>query len=222
MRPVAAQMLECKPKEVRFGGGCVYRNGSAIGNGISFRDVAAKCILEHICLSRHGFFDSPPTSWDPKTGHGAPYVTYAYATQIAEVEVDTETYEVNVKKIWASHDVGKAINPNLVRGQIEGGVLQGMAYALMEYLKVDDNGRILNNAFSTYILPSIGDMPEIIPHIVESRWPEGPYGAKGFAETPLMGVAAAIGNAISHALDGLDVNEVPILPEVLFEMKENK
>ncbi|GAB4319731.1 MAG: hypothetical protein Kow0059_13860 [Candidatus Sumerlaeia bacterium] len=222
MRPAAARMLGCRPGQVVFRDGRVFaKNGAAGSRSLSFAEVAARCHQEHIALSRHGFFDSPPTSWDPETGHGEPYVTYAYATQIAEVEVDIETAEVSVKKVWASHDVGKAINPALVRGQIEGGVLQGMAYALMEFIKTDETGRIRNNAFSTYILPTIGDMPEITAHIVESRWPEGPFGAKGFSETPLMGMAGAVGNAVAHAL-GVNPTRVPMLPEYLFDLLEEQ
>jgi len=178
----------------------------------SFSDLAEQCCNKHIPLSGHAVFDSPPTSWKQDTGQGKAYVTYSYATQIAEVEVDTETGEIELKDVWAVHDVGKAINPTQCLAQIEGGVLQGVGYALMEFIDLDEKGRINNPSFSTYIIPTSLDAPRIHPMLVEAAYPEGPYGAKGFGETPLMGMAGCIANAVENAT-GLDITKIPILPE---------
>ncbi|MBN1755421.1 xanthine dehydrogenase family protein [bacterium] len=166
-------------------------------------------------MSHEGWFISPETSWDPETGQGKAYFIYSWATNIAEVEVDIETGQVKVLKITAAHDMGKAINPLLVEGQIEGGALQGMGYGLMEEVLVDE-GRIINPNFSTYIIPTVIDAPEFQPIIVEKPFRDGPYGAKGFGELPLMGVAPAVTAAISHAL-GITLHEIPATPERILE-----
>ncbi|NCB40644.1 MAG: xanthine dehydrogenase family protein molybdopterin-binding subunit, partial [Erysipelotrichia bacterium] len=103
-------------------------------------------------------------------------------------------------------------NPQQVEGQIEGGTLQGVGYATTEEIRHDANGRMLNNAFATYILPTTEDTPEIEPIIVEHPYDRGPYGAKGFGEVPLMGVAPAIANAIFNAT-GVRLRKLPIKPE---------
>ena len=211
-KKVAGDLLGCKSREVVIKNGCYSAKSNS--KYVTFVDVIRECEGRHLSLSVQGFFDSPPTSWDPGTGQGSPYVTYSYATQIAEVEVDIETGEVKVLNVWAAHDLGKAINPVLATGQIEGGIVQGMAYALMEHLRVDEKGSFLNPSFSTYILPTIADIPQIHTKIIESAYPQGPFGAKGFGETPLMGMAACIANAVTNAT-GVNITQIPILPENL-------
>ena len=218
MKNVAADMLQCTPSDVLLKNGRFFEKAKE--KKIPFGEVAEECHSRHIPLDTHGFFDSPPTSWDPATGQGKAYVTYSYATQIAEVDVDIETGEVKVLDIWAAHDVGKAINPQMTAAQIEGGVLQGLGYALMEFIETDDRGLIQNPSFSTYIIPTSKDVPPIHPAIVESAYPEGPYGAKGFGETPLMGVAACIANAVSDAT-GSDITTLPLLPERIKYLPRN-
>ena len=223
MKKCASLILECNEDEVVLENG-LFRSKNPVSLTVSFEKTAGECKLRHIPTSFQGFFQTPETSWDPETGQGKAYVTYSYATQIAEIEVDMETCEVNVLNIWAAHDVGHAINPREVKGQIEGGVVQGMGYALSEFIRHDEKGKIMNPAFSTYIIPTILDIPDIQAIIVESGYPEGPYLAKGFAETPLMGMAACIANAVSNAL-GINVTSIPILPEGLIKAvrkQENK
>ena len=118
-------------------------------------------------------------------------------------------------RIYAAHDVGKAINPQAVEGQIEGGTIQGVGYALYEEI-VQKRGKIQNPHFSTYIIPTAADIPEIIPIIVECPYPGGPYGAKGFGEQPLMGIAPTIANAVCNAV-GISVNELPLTPERIWK-----
>ena len=210
MYETASKALDCSPSEILLQNGKFTRSNSS--ESLDFAEVASRSYFEHLPLSAYGYFKTPDTTWDADEGRGKAYVTYSYATQIAEVEVDMETGEIEVLDIWAAHDVGKAINPKQVEAQIEGGSIQGLGYALLEDLKISQKGFIENPSFSTYIIPSIMDVPEIHPIIVEDAYPEGPYGAKGFGETPLMGMAACISNAVSMAT-GFNITRIPILPE---------
>jgi CO/xanthine dehydrogenase Mo-binding subunit/aerobic-type carbon monoxide dehydrogenase small subunit (CoxS/CutS family) len=169
-------------------------------------------------LMGEGTFD-PPTSPLDVDGQGIPYATYAFAAQIAIVEVDIELGTVKVLRIVAAHDVGKAINPTLVEGQIEGGIAQGLGLALMEeYLP----GRTEN--LHDYLIPTIGDVPEVESILIEDREPLGPSGAKGIGEPALVPTAPAILGAIHHAT-GVRMHRVPVLPHRLREAilaRENK
>jgi CO/xanthine dehydrogenase Mo-binding subunit/aerobic-type carbon monoxide dehydrogenase small subunit (CoxS/CutS family) len=157
-------------------------------------------------LVGEGHFDPPTTPLDPD-GQGIPYATYGFAAQIAEVEVDIELGTVKVRRVIAAHDVGRAINPIQVEGQIHGGIAQGLGLALMEeYLP----GRSEN--LHDYLIPTVGDMPEIEVIIIEDREPLGPYGAKGIGEPALIPTAPAILGAIHHATGGR-VTRVPATPE---------
>ncbi|MBN9090976.1 MAG: molybdopterin-dependent oxidoreductase [Reyranella sp.] len=161
-------------------------------------------------LMGEGTFDPPTTPLD-ENGQGIPYATYAFAAQIAIVEVDIELGTVKVLRMVAAHDVGKAINPTLVEGQIEGGIAQGLGLALMEeYLP----GRTEN--LHDYLIPTIGDVPEIECLLIEDREPLGPSGAKGVGEPGLVPTAPAILGAIHHAT-GVRVHRVPVLPHRLRE-----
>jgi len=169
-------------------------------------------------LLGEGAFDPPTTPLD-KDGQGVPYATYAFAAQIATVEVDTELGTVKVLRIVAAHDVGKAINPTLVEGQIEGGIAQGLGLALMEeYLP----GRTEN--LHDYLIPTVGDVPEVESLLIEDREPLGPSGAKGIGEPALVPTAPAILGAVHHAT-GVRATRVPLLPHRLraaILAKENK
>ncbi len=179
---------------------------------VLLKKIVKSCAAKRRPLSAEGWHVSPPTSWDDATGQGNAYVTYAWATNLAKVKVDRETGEVKVLKIWSAHDVGKAINPALAEGQIEGGVVQGMGYALTEEMLMDSAGRFLNTDLATYVIPTAADQPEIEAILVEHPYPDGPFGAKGFAEQPLMGIAPAIANAVRDAV-GVRVRELPLTPE---------
>ncbi|HSI01929.1 MAG TPA: molybdopterin cofactor-binding domain-containing protein [Reyranella sp.] len=161
-------------------------------------------------LMGEGTFDPPTTPLDTD-GQGVPYATYAFAAQIAVVEVDGELGTVKVLRMVAAHDVGKAINPTLVEGQIEGGIAQGLGLALMEeYIP----GRTEN--LHDYLIPTIGDVPEIECLLIEEREPLGPSGAKGVGEPGLVPTAPAILGAIHHAT-GVRMHRVPVLPHRLRE-----
>jgi CO/xanthine dehydrogenase Mo-binding subunit len=157
-------------------------------------------------LSGSGYF-SPPTVALDANGQGVPYASYGFAAQVAEVEVDTELGTVKVLHIHAAHDVGRAINPTQVEGQIHGGVAQGLGLALMEEYV---SGRTDN--LHDYMIPTFGDVPPITVHIIEDAEPLGPYGAKGVGEPALVATAPAILNAIHHAA-GVRIRQIPATPD---------
>jgi aldehyde oxidoreductase len=161
----------------------------------------------HVLLGE-GSFDPPTTALDAN-GQGVPYATYAFAAQLAVVEIDVELGTTKVLRIVAAHDVGRAINPLQVEGQIEGGIAQGLGLALMEeYLP----GRTEN--LHDYLIPTAGDMPRIETILIEDAEPLGPFGAKGVGEPGLVPTAPAILGAIDHAT-GVRMLQVPVLPHRL-------
>ena len=161
-----------------------------------------------ICFVGSGHFNPPTVPLDAD-GQGVPYATYGFAAQIAEVEVDLELGTVKLLHIHAAHDVGRAINPTQVEGQIHGGIAQGIGMALMEEYV---NGRTDN--LHDYLIPTVGDVPPITVHLIEDPEPLGPWGAKGVGEPALVATAPAILNAI-HAATGVRMREVPVTPSRL-------
>jgi xanthine dehydrogenase molybdenum-binding subunit len=145
----------------------------------------------------------------------APAMPGYYGAIFAEVEVDIETGEVIVVKLTTAFDVGRAINPDLVEGQITGGAVMGMGFALTENLLLRD-GQILNSSFADYRLLRACDVPEIVPIIVESNEPTGPYGAKGIGEGCMVNVASAISNAICHAT-GVRLTDLCMTPDSILQ-----
>jgi CO/xanthine dehydrogenase Mo-binding subunit/aerobic-type carbon monoxide dehydrogenase small subunit (CoxS/CutS family) len=173
---------------------------------------AAEIDLAALPGAGHGYALVAEESYDPPTlpldadGQGAPYAVYGWGAQIAEVAVDPALGTVRVLRITAAHDVGRAINPLLAEGQIEGGIAQGLGMALMEEFLP---GRTEN--LHDYLIPTTGDMPQIVPILVEVPDPEGPLGAKGLGEHVLIPTAPAILNAIRHAC-GARLTRLPALP----------
>jgi CO/xanthine dehydrogenase Mo-binding subunit len=171
---------------------------------VSFADIAARALHAGLPLKWQGYFDPETTPLDEATGQGSPYATYAYACHLAEVAVDTVTGEVLVERVVAAHDVGCAINPENVRGQILSGVAMGMGYALMEeYIPG------ISHSMKDYHIPTAADMPLVVPIIIEDPEPTGPFGAKGVGEPALIPTAPAIVNAICDAL-GRRLVDMPV------------
>jgi CO/xanthine dehydrogenase Mo-binding subunit len=156
--------------------------------------------------------------WDDVKYQGDAYGAYAWAVYVAEVSVDTRTAEVRVEDFVAVQEVGKVINPILAAGQIEGGVAQGIGFALYENV-VWQEGRMVNGQMTNYIMPTSMDVPPIRVFFEELPYARGPAGAKGIGELPLDGTAPAVANAIAHAI-GADIRQIPITPEKLMEMLE--
>jgi xanthine dehydrogenase molybdenum-binding subunit len=161
-------------------------------------------------ITTEAFYD-PPTVMQDDNYRGNVSVTYNFGVQAAEVEVDIMTGKVRVLKIVSAQDVGKAINPMLLEGQMEGGMMMGMGFALLEELKLVD-GRVMNPSFLDYKMPTVMDMPEMEAVLVESDEKDGPYGAKGIGEAGLIPTAPAICNAVYDAL-GHRFYELPMDPE---------
>jgi CO/xanthine dehydrogenase Mo-binding subunit len=146
------------------------------------------------------------------TGKSEPNFAYGYVAESAEVEVDLETGLIHVLRMTCANDVGHAINPQLVQGQIEGAVIQGVGYAVMEHLLVQD-GKIRNPYLSTYLIPTVFDVPmEVKSVILEYEDPIGPWGARGMAEMPLIPVAPAIAAAV-HDATGVWFDSLPLVPD---------
>jgi CO/xanthine dehydrogenase Mo-binding subunit len=187
----ASVLLGIPEKNLRIEEGFV-RAESDPALSISIREVARRFGKT---LRGEGFFDPETTKLDPKTGQGVPYATYAFATHLAEVEVDVETGRVKVDRIVACHDVGKVLHPKNVEGQITGGVAMGLGFALME--EFDPKGTV---SFVNYLIPTAKDVPQVIPILVEDEEPSGPFGAKGVGEPALIPTAPAILNGIADAI----------------------
>jgi CO/xanthine dehydrogenase Mo-binding subunit len=149
--------------------------------------------------------------WDDEKYQGDAYGAYAWAVYVAEVSVDTVTYETRIDDFVALQDVGKVVHPILAAGQIEGGVAQGIGYALYEKVVWKD-GRMINNRMTNYIVPTAVDTPPIRVFFEEIPYENGPSGAKGLGELPMDGPAPAILNAIEDAT-GIAFNHIPLMPE---------
>ncbi len=156
--------------------------------------------------------------WDDKTYRGDAYACYSWATHVAEVEVDLRTYRARVTDYVALQEVGRVLNPTLATGQIAGGVVQGIGWALYENVVLED-GAMKNCQMTNYIIPSASDLPPIRVYFDESRSPFGPGGAKGIGELPMDGPGPAIANALARAV-GAPVNEIPVTPERLMDALE--
>ncbi|MDP6307537.1 MAG: molybdopterin-dependent oxidoreductase [SAR324 cluster bacterium] len=160
-------------------------------------------------LTGEGTFDPPTTTLD-ENGQGSPYATYGFGAHIAEVEVDTLLGTTKVLRLAAAHDVGKTINPTQVEGQIQGGIAQGLGMALME-----EYVQCVSENLHDYLMPTVGDMPEIEIILIEDPEPLGPYGAKGIGEHALIPTAPAILAGIKHAT-GISIRHVPATPDRVF------
>jgi len=189
---------------IEIDGGVMRVIEGEVVHEIALSNLAAAA--DGVVLDGVGTFDPPIVPQD-EHGQGVPYATFGFGAQVAEVAVDTELGTVKVLRIIAAHDVGRAVNPTLVEGQVEGGIAQGLGLALMEeYIQ----GRTEN--FHDYLIPTAGDVPEVETIIVEDTEPLGPFGAKGIGEHTLIPTAAAILNGIRHAT-GARVRRVPATPD---------
>jgi CO/xanthine dehydrogenase Mo-binding subunit len=184
-------------------------------SGLAWREAVAQCVQKQIGLAAHGWAVPPATTFDLANGQGEAYICYTFSANVVEVQVDTETGETRPLAVVSGHDVGAIVNPTLGEGQIEGGIVQGLGYALTEEHHLKD-GRIVNDQFSTYIIPTPLDVPEMKSVLVENAYSWGPYGAKGLGETPIIAVAPAVVSAIHHAT-GVRLREIPATPERVFE-----
>jgi CO/xanthine dehydrogenase Mo-binding subunit len=212
---VAGQLLQ-QPIELRNKE--FFANDNRV---MSFAEAAQMYVQKNGALQVFRRYESPPGhQWDDKHYIGDAYPVYGWGCDVVEVEVDTTTYEVFIKKVVAAADVGKAINPVLTKGQIEGGTLQALGYGMMEEV-VMKNGKMANDRLTNYMLPTCMDAPEMEVILIEKPYPHGPFGAKGVGELPMDGGAPALAAAICNALD-IDITELPFTPERLLQAAELK
>ncbi len=207
----AAQEFDAGPDEIDLANGEAFVIDDP-SKSMSLKDLASRGASEGLERSELAMFRAPFTDpIDPETGQGPVFPDFTYGCHAVEVAVDTETGEVTVRKSVGAHDIGQAINPQAVEGQIEGGALMGQGYALSEEL-IYEEGKLISPSFSEYLIPTSMDMPDIQCIILESRSGLGPFGAKGIGEPSLSPVAPAIANAVADAI-GTRVFDLPITPE---------
>ena len=189
------------------------------GATVPFAAACREYIESRGALRASAQYRPPPgVHWDDERYEGDAYGTYAWAVYVAEVSVDVSTFQIRVDDFVAIQEVGRVINPVLATGQIEGGVAQGIGWALFEHVAWRE-GRMANAQMTNYIIPTSMDLPPIRVFFEETPYAHGPGGAKGLGELPMDGAAPAIANAVSHAT-GVDIRSIPITPESVFELME--
>jgi xanthine dehydrogenase molybdenum-binding subunit len=212
----AAQLLGVPAEDLDARDGIVYSRSDP-SRRIEYDKVVRSMHLFRGDLGRVVFsssFYEPPSEEPDERWYGNISATYGFGCQAALVEVDPETGKVRVLKVVSAHDAGRVINPNGFEGQVQGGVAMGIGLALLEELVVSE-GRVVNGSFEDYRLPRVTDMPEVDVVSVGEPDPEGPFGAKGVAEGPVIPTGPAIANAVADAL-GVRVRELPLTPEKIW------
>ena len=208
---VSADMLGCPEAQVELRDSQAY-NRKKPSVKIPFAEIAEQMHIRGENPGSYGFYTSPRRFFDPETGLGHNYAVYTFAASVAEVEVDTETGQIEVTKIWPAMDVGKAIDPLIIDGQIHGAISHGIGFAIMENLQLRD-GVVTTTGFKDYVIPSALDTPEIDDTIiVEEAYKHAAFGAKGVGEPSIISIVPAVVNAISHAT-GIRFNTIPITPD---------
>jgi 4-hydroxybenzoyl-CoA reductase alpha subunit len=213
---VPVDKLECS-------GGSVHLKGN-LDQGMQIAEVAKLAFYASAGapIIGVGKFLTPPSIVIPdQTKYGNISIAYSFGAQVAEVEVDHKTGKVKILNFLSVHDSGAILNPMLSEGQVEGGVLQGIGYALFEEIQ-REKGRVINENFTDYRIPTISDAPHVSSFFIEYPDPFGPFGAKGLGEITLVGTAPAIANAIYDAV-GIRLKEIPFTPErILYSFRERK
>ncbi len=214
LAPLAAEILNCEPGELRFADGKVHGPAGAL----PMIKLAAHAFRRNINLAAAGWWHVPPLDFDAKRGLGEAYFAYSFAAQVARVAVDRLSGQVRVIKVWAAHDLGRAVNPAGAEGQVEGGVLQGIGWALGERV-LAERGRILTDNLSSYPLPTTLEAPPVDSIFIEDPHPDGPAGAKSLGEPVIIPTAAALAGALRMAT-AAPIRELPVAPESLLPCLE--
>jgi len=221
----AAKALRAKLEQWGAANGVVGRRGvgaegaaTAETTSVPLLEIARAYARKEGELAELVTYEPPPgIAWDDATYTGSAYPVYGWAACLVDVAVDLDTYEVAIERCVQAVDVGKAINPSIVKGQIEGGTLQALGWAVLENVIYKD-GKVANANMTNCIVPTFADAPELETVIVECPYPYGPHGAKGVGEIPMDGPAAAVANAVEDAL-GCSFDSLPISPEVVAASK---
>ena len=206
----ASELLKCTREELDVRDNTVVSCKNP-GLSIPFPELSRMAHANGRRFIGFAWYDNTTKDVDHETNQGDAYACYIYATQVVDVEVDDETGEVGVLRIFAAHDVGRAINPMCVEQQIEGAVIQGMGYGMMEEV-IMEKGITKTPSFTKYLIPTALDVPEIKTAIVEEPVERGPFGAKGVGEGAIIPLAAALVNAVYDAI-GIRFKSLPITPE---------
>ncbi len=202
-------------ERIRMSGGQVVVDGEV---RMSWEELVALAYTKGVDLSATGYFFLPKGAFNDDVGQGFAYPAFSFIAVIAEVEVDTCTGGVRVLEVHPALAIGRVINPEAVKTQVEGAVLQGIGYALMERLVFSPEGRIVNDNLTDYVIPTSHEVPVIRdPIFVEDLWEFGPFGAKGVGEMAFIPMPAAVANALSHAL-GARITELPLTPERVYSV----
>jgi len=221
LKEIASRMLEIAEDDLDVANKCVFALGTP-EKRVTFEDIMRHCHnYEGVIIGRGwggGKGDWPGLAHRKGSKEAAP--GWKYGAQAVEVEVDPETGVIRVLKLVSVHDVGQALNPLAVEGQIEGGAIMGLSFGLFEEL-AHDQGKVCNPTFMDYRIPTALEIPRIIPVVVENPLPQGPFGAKGIGELSLLGVAPAIANAIYNAV-GVRMRDLPLKPEKVLAALEEK
>ncbi len=206
---VASSELEIAPEDLEIVDGKVQPRGRA-GPGARITELA-----KEICASA--------AQYEPVEGHGRTAQTSrapGAAAHLSHVRVDRDTGEVELLAHVVAQDVGRALNPDLVEGQMHGGAAQGIGWALLEAMGDDESGQLITGSFVGYAVPTVERVPPIDLEVVEVPAPDGPFGAKGVGEPPVIGVPAAVANAVASAA-GMRLNELPLTPERVWSALES-
>jgi CO/xanthine dehydrogenase Mo-binding subunit len=212
--PIALDLLGAdRATELEFADDRVSIRGSTPGTAgtVTLSELVHACAQRGVTTSHLGTFQAEAGEFDPRTGRGSTFPDYTYGTHAADVEVDTETGVVKLLRYVACHDVGRAINPQRVEGQIQGGAAQGMGYALSEQVHIDEGVNVAT-LFADYLIPTSGDLPDVEPIVLEIAPGKGPFGARGIGEASIAPCAAALASAIADAT-GVRMTELPMTPE---------
>ena len=188
--------------------GYMFPNGNSIGGPV---------------IGRGSYVAEGLTNLDPETGQGLPALNWTYGAHAVEIEVDVATGDIEIVKIVSAFDVGRVINEDLCRGQVRGGVVQGLGTSLIEQYIYDKNGNLLNDSLTDYKIPTAKDIPrEMVQILIETPHDKGPFGARGIAEHPMISVPSAVANALFNAT-GVRIRELPLSPErVCLALRQSK
>jgi len=218
LRTTAALALKVRPDEIDFADGFVFVAREPLRR-IPYKDLALGYTFPSgnsvggPVIGHGRYIATGLTHLDLETGQGRPAQFWTYGAHAVEIEVDTETGEVEVLKVATALDAGKVLNPLQCRGQVVGGVVQGLGSALWEGFLFSEDGRLQNGSFTDYKIPTAKDVPrEIRPIFIETPQPDGPYGARGVAEHPMISIPSAVGNALHNALK-VDFDQIPLTAE---------
>ena len=211
---IAAEQLEVSPGDLQLDRGMIFVQ-SAPDRKMAIGDAVAANLLraQGDIVYHQATWDAPTVTPDEETAYGRTTVACSFVCVIVVVEVDTETGQVHLKHVVAADDLGKAINPLTVEGQVQGELAQGLGYGLFENA-VAEGGQFAGGNLADYTVPKANSLPEITSIFVESLDPDGPFGAKGCSECALVPTAAVLANAVYDAV-GVRITSLPVRPEII-------